>query len=155
MRTVRAVVGCCPANRANLCQHSLDGILASASHPVQQLGTATHARYGHPGQTSTHALACTFDHEQVRAGSYGSEGWGFESLRARQPSGPDGEGQAEGQARWARGEPPRGAPPLSSNLPRKTRHLSRGRGGDEHTRAGRRHHPGRTTLVLYGIPCGE
>ena len=28
-------------------------------------------------------------------------------------------------------------------------------GGDEHTRAGRRHHPGRTTLALYGIPCGE
>ena len=43
-------------------------------HQVQQRGTATHARYGHPGQESTHALGCTFDCEQVRAGSYGSGG---------------------------------------------------------------------------------
>jgi len=28
-------------------------------------------------------------------------------------------------------------------------------GGDEHTRTGRRHHPGRTTLVPYGIPRGK
>jgi hypothetical protein len=65
------------------CQPALDRVLARSGHAVQQWGTATQARYGCSEQASTHALACTVYHEQDRASSYGSEGWGFESLRAR------------------------------------------------------------------------
>jgi len=48
------------------------------------------------------------------------------------------------------------ASPLSSDLPRKDPAPIR-RTGEEtsDTRAGQRHHPGRTTLALYGIPYGE
>jgi hypothetical protein len=64
-------------------QDGLDSVLAGASCAVQQLGTATHTPYSHPGQPTTLVSAWPFCCEQVHASSYGSEGWGFESLRAR------------------------------------------------------------------------
>jgi hypothetical protein len=36
----------------------LDSVLAGTSHPVHQLGTATHARYGCPEQVAAHAPGC-------------------------------------------------------------------------------------------------
>lgn len=58
------------------CQPRLDSVLARASHPVQQLGTATHARCGHPRRISTYALNCTFDTEQGRTDSSGRRSHG-------------------------------------------------------------------------------
>jgi hypothetical protein len=61
------------------CQGGLDSVLGGASRPAQQLGTATHTPYGHPGRPTTPVSACAVCCEQVRAGSYGSEGSGSES----------------------------------------------------------------------------
>ncbi len=40
-------------------QPFLDRVLACADRPVQQRGTATHARYGCLERASAHALGCT------------------------------------------------------------------------------------------------
>ena len=49
------------------------------SSEVQQPGHTTAVLSGHPHTR----WPAPFNHEQDRASSYGSEGWGFESLRAR------------------------------------------------------------------------
>jgi hypothetical protein len=55
--TVADTVGV-PYKRRMSVKPSLDGVVARASQPIQQRGTATHARYGCPGQASAHALGC-------------------------------------------------------------------------------------------------
>src|SRR5437763_1743037 len=53
------------------------GFIPSSSHavPVGALPTATTLRWSNPALVA----------QRIRASDYGSEGWGFESLRARSP----------------------------------------------------------------------